>query len=97
MDGLSNHDSEKVRMFFFPFITAGHLLPMIGVARTFAKHPDVQVTIIATPKNVGLSQEAIDRDRENGHEIGLLTIELPKKAELGGVEISSPLCLSAKS
>ncbi|KAK9735562.1 hypothetical protein RND81_04G213100 [Saponaria officinalis] len=85
MDNTSN-DSKKVKMFFFPFIAAGHLLPMIGVARAIASHSGVQVTIIATPKTVGIFQEAIDRDRENGHDIGFLTIELPNKDELEGVE-----------
>ncbi|KAL9233377.1 hypothetical protein vseg_008389 [Gypsophila vaccaria] len=85
MDGLSD-DNKKVRIFFFPFLAAGHLLPMIGVARAFASHPDAQVTIIATPKNVQLFQEAIDCDREIGHDIGFHTIELPNKADLGGVE-----------
>ncbi|KAK9735560.1 hypothetical protein RND81_04G213000 [Saponaria officinalis] len=85
MDNFSN-DTKKVSMFFFPFIAAGHLLPMISVARAIASHPGVQVTIIATPKNVGLFQEAIDRDCENGHDIGFLTIELPNKDELDGVE-----------
>ncbi|KAL9233379.1 hypothetical protein vseg_008391 [Gypsophila vaccaria] len=85
MDGFSD-DNKKVRIFFFPFLAAGHLLPMIGVARAFASHPDVQVTIIATPKNVQLFQEAVDCDRVDGHDIGFHTIELPNKAALGGVE-----------
>ncbi|KAK9666800.1 hypothetical protein RND81_14G212100 [Saponaria officinalis] len=98
MDDFSN-DTKKVSMFFFPFMAAGHLLPMIGIARAIASHSGVQVTIIATPKNVGLFQEAIDRDRENGHDIGFLTIELPNKDELDEVEnflVHIPLGLKLK-
>ncbi|XP_074313644.1 abscisate beta-glucosyltransferase-like [Silene latifolia] len=73
----TSNSNSKVKMYFFPYIAGGHLLPMIDIARFFASsHPNVQATIITTPKTALLFQSSIDHDREAGYNISFHTLDL---------------------
>ncbi|KAH7520219.1 hypothetical protein FEM48_Zijuj08G0121100 [Ziziphus jujuba var. spinosa] len=74
-------ETQKLRIFFLPYHTAGHMIPMVDEARVFAMH-DVDVTIILTPANASLFQENIDRDVLAGHRIRIHSIPFPS-AEVG--------------
>ncbi|XP_074279337.1 anthocyanin 3'-O-beta-glucosyltransferase-like [Silene latifolia] len=70
---------RKVKIFFFPHIAGGHLLPMVDAARFVASHPKVKVTIITTPRNAKIFENAITRDREEaGHDIGFHLLDLDR-------------------
>ncbi|CAM8901357.1 unnamed protein product [Rhodiola kirilowii] len=43
-------DSRPLRVFFFPFMAHGHLIPMVDIARLFSSQ-GVHSTIITTPLN----------------------------------------------
>jgi UDP:flavonoid glycosyltransferase YjiC (YdhE family) len=74
-------ESDKLRMFFLPFITPGHMIPMVDEARVFAKH-GVDVTIITTQANAALFQNQIDRDSNAGHRIKIHVLQFPS-AQVG--------------
>ncbi|XP_060674850.1 soyasapogenol B glucuronide galactosyltransferase, partial [Ziziphus jujuba] len=73
--------TDKLSMFFLPFVTAGHLIPMVDEARVFAMH-GVDVIIILTQANAALFQKNIDRDFVAGHNIRIHTLRFPS-AEVG--------------
>ncbi|KAF3438993.1 hypothetical protein FNV43_RR17268 [Rhamnella rubrinervis] len=74
-------ESDKLRMFFLPFITPGHMIPMVDEARVFAKH-GVDVTVITTQANAALFQNRIDRDSKAGHPIKIHALQFPS-AQVG--------------
>ncbi|KAK4437907.1 Scopoletin glucosyltransferase [Sesamum alatum] len=54
----------------------GHTIPMIDIARQFARN-GAKATIISTPLNASHFSQTIERDRENGLEISVSLIEFP--------------------
>jgi hypothetical protein len=74
MDSQADH--PKLKIFFFPYILGGHLIPMIDLARLFASH-GVKATIVTTPQNVLLFQNPILRDQQLGHDISFVTLNFP--------------------
>ncbi|KAI9153086.1 hypothetical protein LWI28_005733 [Acer negundo] len=69
------HDDHQLHLFFFPFMSPGHLIPMTDIARIFASH-GTKATIIATPQNISRFQSIIDRD-DHRQSINILKIEFP--------------------
>lgn len=78
---IMDSESEKLKIFFLPFFSAGHMIPMVDEARVFAKH-GVDVTIIATEANAVLFQNNIDRDFNAGHRIRTHILQFPS-AQVG--------------
>ncbi|CAL5192398.1 unnamed protein product [Lathyrus oleraceus] len=79
--------SQKLNVIFLPYLTPGHMNPMIDTARLFAKH-GVNVTIITTQANALLFKKAIDSDLFSGYSIKTCVIQFPS-AQVGlpdGVE-----------
>jgi len=79
--------SQKLNIIFLPYLTPGHMNPMIDTARIFAKH-GVNVTIITTQANALLFKKAIDNDTSCGYSIRTCVIQFPS-AQVGlpeGVE-----------
>ncbi|KAH7510774.1 hypothetical protein FEM48_ZijujUnG0090300 [Ziziphus jujuba var. spinosa] len=85
-------ETDQLRIFFLPFISAGHMIPMVEEARLFAKH-GVDVTVIITQANAALIHNNIDRDFRAGHRIRTHAIRFPS-AEVGlpeGIESLSTI------
>ncbi|CAK9141266.1 unnamed protein product [Ilex paraguariensis] len=83
---------DELNIIFVPYLSPGHMIPMIDVARLFAAH-GVIATIITTPSNSLLFQNSIDHDINSGHKISIHQIQFPH-AEVGlpvGIENFSTL------
>ena len=74
-------ETEQLRVFFLPFFIAGHMIPMVEVARLFATH-GVDVTIVATTANAATFQKSIDRHAKAGHQIKTHVLPFPS-AQVG--------------
>ncbi|KAM7465611.1 hypothetical protein LguiB_013173 [Lonicera macranthoides] len=59
-----------------PLLAQGHMLPMIDMARLLAQH-GVIVSLVTTPHNASRFSTIIDRERETGLRIELITIPFP--------------------
>ncbi|CAK7329925.1 unnamed protein product [Dovyalis caffra] len=59
----------------------GHLIPIIDMARLFARR-GVKATIVSTPLNAALCSKTIERDRQLGLDISIQIIKFPS-AEAG--------------
>ncbi|OWM79214.1 hypothetical protein CDL15_Pgr003386 [Punica granatum] len=75
MNGTSSTTS-KIHIFFFPFMTPGHMIPMIDMAKLFAMR-GVKSTLLATPHDEPLFFRSIDRTQKLGFDIGVVTMKLP--------------------
>ncbi|TKY65747.1 Soyasapogenol B glucuronide galactosyltransferase [Spatholobus suberectus] len=67
---------NQLNVIFLPFLTPGHMIPMVDTARLFAKH-GVSVTIITTPANALTFQKAIDSDLSCGYPIRTKVVPFP--------------------
>ncbi|KAJ0980395.1 hypothetical protein J5N97_008650 [Dioscorea zingiberensis] len=69
-----------LRVFFFPLMTPGHMIPMIDVAKLFARH-GAATTLITTPANEPFARPAIDRANSSSpplpHPINLILLPFP--------------------
>uniref|UniRef100_A0A803NQA0 Glycosyltransferase n=1 Tax=Cannabis sativa TaxID=3483 RepID=A0A803NQA0_CANSA len=84
----SESENKELRIFFLPYFIAGHMIPMVDIARLFATHGGADVTIITTAANAATFQNSIDRDKKAGQRIKTHLIPFPS-SELGlplGVE-----------
>ncbi|GAU17174.1 hypothetical protein TSUD_178040 [Trifolium subterraneum] len=73
--------SQKLNVIFLPYLTPGHMNPMVDTARIFAKH-GVNVTIITTQANALLFKKSIDSDIISGYSIKTCVIQFPS-AQVG--------------
>ncbi|PNX74947.1 soyasapogenol B glucuronide galactosyltransferase-like protein, partial [Trifolium pratense] len=73
--------SQELNVIFLPYLTPGHMNPMIDTARLFAKH-GVNVTIITTQANALLFKKSIDNDIISGYSIKTQLIKFPS-AQVG--------------
>lgn len=74
-------EPPHLHVFFFPFMSPGHLIPMVDMARLFASH-GVKSTIITTPLNLSRFRSIIDRHNcsSNYVPIDLHVLDLPFSA-----------------
>ncbi|XP_058191459.1 scopoletin glucosyltransferase-like [Rhododendron vialii] len=82
----------KLHIYFLPMMSHGHMIPMVEMARIFARR-GVKATLILTPLNATLVSKTIDRDRELGLETTIRLINFPS-AEVGlpeGIESHSSI------
>ncbi|KAH7553561.1 hypothetical protein JRO89_XS12G0026900 [Xanthoceras sorbifolium] len=70
---------EQLHVFFFPFMSPGHLIPMTDMARIFASHGTTKATIITTPQNISRFESIIGRD-DNRQSISILKMDFPSAA-----------------
>ncbi|KAL9234985.1 hypothetical protein vseg_009792 [Gypsophila vaccaria] len=93
---MDTNGDNKVKMFFFPYIAGGHLLPMIDIAKVFASsHPLVDATVITTPKTAALFQSSLAHGPQN---LSFLTLQLPNNDDenfLGTVSLDQRAKISA--
>lgn len=74
------HDHEQLHVFFVPFMSPGHQIPMIDMARIFASR-GVKATILTTPLNISRFESSINRDDYHHHNpIKLLLLNFPSTA-----------------
>lgn len=69
---------DQLHVHFLPVMAPGHMIPLVDMARQFAKHC-VKVTIITTPRNASKFSKTIQKDRELGSDISIRTTEFPCK------------------
>uniref|UniRef100_A0A0R0LDK2 Glycosyltransferase n=1 Tax=Glycine max TaxID=3847 RepID=A0A0R0LDK2_SOYBN len=61
-------DKKKLKVIFLPFLSTSHIIPIVDIARLFAMHDDVDVTIITNSTN---------RDSCRGRSIRIHTVKFP--------------------
>nr|QZL13807.1 putative glycosyltransferase GT3 [Dioscorea zingiberensis] len=78
--GTETKTQVPLRVFFFPLMSPGHMIPMIDVAKLFARH-GAATTIITTPANEPFARPAIDRANSSSpplpHPINLIFLPFP--------------------
>ncbi|KAF3671765.1 UDP-glucose flavonoid 3-O-glucosyltransferase 7 [Capsicum annuum] len=70
--------TDQIHVYFLPMMAPGHMIPLVDMARQFARH-GVKATIITTPLNASKFSKTIQRDRELGSDISIRTTEFPCK------------------
>ncbi|XP_058735401.1 abscisate beta-glucosyltransferase-like [Vicia villosa] len=83
-----NHETDTVKIYFFPFLGGGHQIPMIDTARVFAKHGAIS-TILATPSNAVQFQNSITRDQKSNLPITIYTLTIPENTKLPDIDMSA--------
>ncbi|KAL5171708.1 Scopoletin glucosyltransferase [Glycine soja] len=68
--------SRPLKIYFLPFFSPGHLIPLVQLARLVAARGQ-HVTIITTPANAQLFDQNIDKDTASGHHIRVHIIKFP--------------------
>ncbi|XP_042518175.1 scopoletin glucosyltransferase-like [Macadamia integrifolia] len=68
--------APNLDMLFLPFLTPGHMLPMVNLARLLAAR-GVKATIVTTPSNAVFCSSAIDEDTHSGLKIRLHILRFP--------------------
>ncbi|BAT83992.1 hypothetical protein VIGAN_04125100 [Vigna angularis var. angularis] len=74
-------ESHQLNVIFLPYLSPGHLNPMVDTARLFARY-GASVTIITTHANALTFQNAIDSDFNCGYHIRTQVVPFPT-AQLG--------------
>ncbi|PON88091.1 UDP-glucuronosyl/UDP-glucosyltransferase [Trema orientale] len=72
---------QQLHVIFFPFMAQGHLVPTIDMAKLFASKGS-KVTILTTSHFIPFLSESIQKVRDSGAQINILTIRVPT-AEVG--------------
>ncbi|XP_061367895.1 abscisate beta-glucosyltransferase-like [Gastrolobium bilobum] len=92
-------ETGSVKMFFFPFVGGGHLIPMIDTARVFASHGAISTIITPPlPSNTLQFQNSIKRDQQSGLPITIHSLKLndPEHAHIdmfGGPMVDTSVLL----
>ncbi|KAF3441779.1 hypothetical protein FNV43_RR15694 [Rhamnella rubrinervis] len=77
MNSRINDGNQVVHFVLIPFMSPGHLIPMIDMGRLLAQHGMV-VTIVTTPLNAHRFNSTIQRDQSQcGLKIQLLSLHFP--------------------
>ncbi|KAK4271308.1 hypothetical protein QN277_020019 [Acacia crassicarpa] len=76
--------STKVHFILIPLMAAGHLLPMVDLAKLLGRRNNVKVTIMTTPVNAVRVRANIDREVQCGSSITVQPYRFP------GVEAGLP-------
>ncbi|MQL75840.1 hypothetical protein Taro_008196 [Colocasia esculenta] len=72
---------RQLHILFFPLMAPGHTLPMVDMAKLFARR-GVRATILTTPANAITVAASLGRASEAGHHVETLLVEIPH-AEAG--------------
>ncbi|XP_009771644.1 nuatigenin 3-beta-glucosyltransferase-like [Nicotiana tabacum] len=88
MDNGNSNGKHQLHVLFLPYLSPGHLIPLVNAARLFASC-GVKATILTTPQNALLVNSTINDDvLVSGYSISIQTLPFPS-AEVGlpeGVE-----------
>uniref|UniRef100_A0A7N0TVD4 Glycosyltransferase n=1 Tax=Kalanchoe fedtschenkoi TaxID=63787 RepID=A0A7N0TVD4_KALFE len=74
-------ESPPLRVFVFPFMAPGHMIPMVDMARLLGSH-GVRSTVVTTPVNETHLSKTIENARSAGVDVDVKTIPFPA-AEAG--------------
>ncbi|XP_027352544.1 UDP-glycosyltransferase 73C3-like [Abrus precatorius] len=74
--GMDSTPLCRLHFVFIPLMAPGHLLPMVDMAKLFARRK-VKVTIVTTPLNSIQFQASIDREIQSGSPIQILHVQFP--------------------
>ena len=77
--GSFGHD--QLHVFFFPFMSQGHIIPTVDMAKLFASR-GVKSTVITTPLNAQIISKTIQRTKNLGFDIDVRILKFPA-AEVG--------------
>ncbi|KAI3445957.1 hypothetical protein Pfo_002622 [Paulownia fortunei] len=69
-------EAHQLHIYFIPMMAPGHMIPMIDIAREFARH-GAKSTIITTSLNASQFSQTIERDRKHGFEVSISLIKFP--------------------
>ncbi|KAJ4716280.1 Glycosyltransferase [Melia azedarach] len=69
-------DIRQLKVFFFPFMAHGHMIPSLDMAKLFGSR-GVKTSVITTPANALYLSKAIERANEMGVEIDMKLIKFP--------------------
>ncbi|RWW58806.1 hypothetical protein BHE74_00034325 [Ensete ventricosum] len=73
---MADEASQPLRVFLFPLMSPGHMIPMIDIAKLFARH-GAAVTVVTTPGNEPLVRPAIDCRHDGTPVVDLLLLPFP--------------------
>ncbi|CAN1773220.1 UDP-glucose flavonoid 3-O-glucosyltransferase 7 [Linum perenne] len=73
---MDSKQQQQLHVVFLPFMAQGHMIPLVDMARLFARH-GVKSTIVTTPLNAPLFSDKIQRDADQGFEIRTHIIDFP--------------------
>ncbi|XXG72785.1 hypothetical protein AAC387_Pa07g1802 [Persea americana] len=73
---MASQEVQQPHFIFIPFLAQGHMIPMMDMARLFAKRGVIS-TVITTSLNVARFKPVIDRAAESGLPIRLIQLDFP--------------------
>ncbi|KAI6701351.1 hypothetical protein NL676_015675 [Syzygium grande] len=71
-------ESHQLHILFFPFMARGHMIPMIDMAKMFAIR-GCKSTLIAMSNDEPTFLKSIEKPKDSGFEIDVVTVTLPLK------------------
>ncbi|XP_058076779.1 UDP-glycosyltransferase 73C3-like [Magnolia sinica] len=75
---MASQDPHQLHFIFIPFLAPGHMIPVIDMARLFAKR-GVIATVITTTHNASRFATIIDRATESGLPLRILQVRFPSQ------------------
>ncbi|EYU37648.1 hypothetical protein ABFS82_02G037100 [Erythranthe guttata] len=73
---MDSETRQLLSIYFIPVMAPGHMIPMIDIARQFARL-GAKSTIITTSSNASQFSQTIERDRRNGSQISISLVKFP--------------------
>ncbi|KAF7848571.1 hypothetical protein BT93_L1835 [Corymbia citriodora subsp. variegata] len=71
-------ESHQLHILFFPYLARGHMIPMIDMAKMFARR-GCKSTLIATPHDEPTFLKSIAKPKDLGFDINVVMVTLPLK------------------
>ncbi|KAL1805134.1 hypothetical protein ACET3Z_028202 [Daucus carota] len=71
----------ELRVFFFPMLAHGHMIPTLDMAKLFAFH-GVHSTIITTPLNAPAFEKAVQECNDSGFRMSIEVVKFPRVSGL---------------
>ncbi|XP_072991596.1 anthocyanin 3'-O-beta-glucosyltransferase-like [Typha latifolia] len=81
--------AEQLHIFLFPLMAAGHIIPMVNLAKLFVER-GIKVTLLTTPTSTALLRRSVDEACDSGHLIHLLVLRPPSSLPDGRENLTSP-------
>ena len=75
---MSSETTNRIHIFIFPFMSRGHMIPALDLAKLFASR-GCKTSIISTHANAPHFHKEIEKSVNSGLEIQVLLIKFPAK------------------